>query len=262
MVVKSLTQLDCWILDVTKKKIEGPWKIQVLTQLVEKTRISPALVPSKKTPKRCCALWILEWGSSHETLISNPRWRWLCDKDLVAELFAFFLSGEKHGFFLPVLGNLQKNEKGAFELPLLTTTFKKKHAASAPEQIKSRKVLGPRFFWRWFYLSLAISEDCQRYLFLGGKEVGFQSYAINSSVSLMPWQPQGNFAEIAGLEYRQKRLFLEEKSPENVSLMTFSPIFHGQVFMDPKRTGEAEKNVLPIQPIWYLSTSWGPKNLI
>ena len=88
MVVKSLTQLDCWILDVTKKKIEGPWKIQVLTQLVEKTRISPALAPSKKTPKPCCALWILEWGSSHETLISNLRWRWLCDKDLVSEFFA------------------------------------------------------------------------------------------------------------------------------------------------------------------------------
>lgn len=62
---------------------------------------------------------------------------------------------------------------------------------------------------------------------MGGKEVGLQSYAINSSVSLMPWQPQGNFAEIAGLEYRQKRLFLEEKSPENVSLMTFSPISVG-----------------------------------
>ena len=67
MVVKSLTQLDCWISDVSSMffSLEGPWKIQVLTQLVEKTRISPALVPSKKTPKRCCALWILEWGSSH-----------------------------------------------------------------------------------------------------------------------------------------------------------------------------------------------------
>lgn len=53
----------------------------------------------------------------------------------------------------------------------------------------------------FIYISLAISEDCQNllgYLFLGGKEVGFQSYAINSPFSLMPWQR--NFAEIAGLE--------------------------------------------------------------